>query len=270
MKNQVLLPGLLAVASGAYLLRRLGQRWGATDEEVHRAMPGDELIPHPMMETTHAITVQASADEIWPWLVQMGMDRGGWYSDPEWWDSLAERVLWSFLNSDEKTGYSIRDEPSADRIIGRFQDLKVGDVMLDGPPGTAFFTVAAMEKNRTLALYSNSHVRYIIPQALRDNPNMNIHGEFSWVFILDQINAEATRLILRTRINYWPRMFRVLTRPFYWPIDFVLARKTLWGVKWRVEKRKQELPERGGGVSYKYVGEDEPIAQQGLDKAQFG
>ncbi len=261
MKNNVLLPGLLAVASGAYLLRRLGQRWGATDDEVHRAMPGDELIPHPMMETTHAITIQASAAEIWPWLVQMGMDRGGWYSDPEWWDSLAERVLWSFLNNDEKTGYSIRDEPSADRIIARFQNLKVGDVILDGPPGTAFFTVAAMEKNRVLALCSNSHVRYIVPQGLRDNPDVNIHGEFSWVFILDEVDTDVTRLILRTRINYGPRMFRVLTRPFYWPIDFVLARKTLLGIKWRVEQWKQGPIERDTGVHYKYIGEDEPIVQ---------
>src|SRR5574340_1255368 len=177
MKNKVLLPGLLAVASGAYLLQRLGQRWGATNDEVHRAMPGDELIPHPMMETTHAITIQTSAAEVWPWLVQMGMDRGGWYSDPEWWDRLAERVLWSFFDSDEKTGYSIRDEPSDDRIIARFQNLKVGDVLLDGPPGTAFFTVAAIEKNRELALYSSSHMRYIGPRTLRDNPDMHIQGE---------------------------------------------------------------------------------------------
>ena len=101
-----------------------------------------------MVETTHAITVQASASEVWPWLVQMGMDRGGWYSDPEWWDGLAERVLWSFLASEEKTGYSIRAEPSAGRIIEKFQDLKVGDILLDGPPGTAFFTVAALEEKR--------------------------------------------------------------------------------------------------------------------------
>jgi len=224
-------------------------------------MTGDELIAHPMIETTHAITVQASASEIWPWLVQMGMDRGGWYSDPEWWDGLAERVLWSFLANDEKTGYSIRDEPSADRIIKKFQDSKAGDIVLDGPPGTAYFTVAALEKNRVLALYSNSHIRYIVPHVLRDNPNVNIQGEFSWVFILDEIDTGATRLILRTRINYGPRLFRVLTRPFFWPIDFVLARKTLRGIKWRVEQRKQELVESGSGVVYKYVGEDEPIAQ---------
>ncbi len=67
MKNKFLLPGLLAAASGAYLLRRLGRRWGANDDEVHRPMSGDELIPHPMVETTHAITVQANASEVWPW-----------------------------------------------------------------------------------------------------------------------------------------------------------------------------------------------------------
>ena len=150
MKNKNLLPGLLAAASGAYLLRRLGRRWGASDDEVHRSMPGDELIPHPMIETTHAITVWASASEIWPWLVQMGMDRGGWYSDPEWWDGLAEKVQWSFLADEDMTGYSLRAEPSASRIIEKFQNLKVGDRVLDGPPGTAYFTVAVMEKNRVL------------------------------------------------------------------------------------------------------------------------
>jgi hypothetical protein len=261
MKNRFLLAGLLAAASGAYVLRRLGQRWGASEDEVHRPMPGDELIPHPMIETTHAITVEASASEVWPWLVQMGMDRGGWYSDPEWWDGLAEKVLWSFLASDEKTGYSIRDEPSASRIIDKFQDLKVGDILLDGPPGTAFFTVKVLEKNWALALYSNSHVCYIVPQFVRDNPNIQIQGEFSWVFILDEVDVGVTRLILRTRISYGPRLFRLVTRPFFWPIDFVLARKTLRGIKWRVERRKQEPVERARDVHYKYIGEDEPIAQ---------
>src|SRR6266516_7907814 len=260
MRNKNLLPGLLAAASGAYLLRRMGRRWGASDDEVLRSMPGDELIAHPMVETTHAITIQAGTAEVWPWLVQMGMDRGGWYSDPEWWDGLVEKVLWSFLASEEKTGYSIRAEPSAERIIAKFQDLKVGDIILDGPPGTAFFTVADLEENRVLALYSNSHVRYIVPNALRDNPNVNIQGEFSWVFILDEMDANATRLILRTRVNYGPRVFRVLTRPFFWPVDFVLARKMLRGIKWRVEQRKGQLAKRGRGFGRKFYGQDEPLA----------
>src|SRR5437764_14426797 len=94
MRNKLLLPGLLAAASGAYLLRRLGRRWGASDDEVHRPMPGDELIPHPMVETTHASTSQAGPYELWPWLVQWGMGRGGCHGDPEWWGGLSDEVRW--------------------------------------------------------------------------------------------------------------------------------------------------------------------------------
>ncbi len=260
MRNRALYLGLLAAASGAFLLRRLGRRWGATDDEVHRPMPGDELIPHPMVETTHAITIQVPAREVWPWLVQMGMDRGGWYSDPEWWDRWTERVLWSFLSSSERTGYSLRAELSADRIVAEWQDLKVGDVVLDGPPGTAFFTVAALEENRVLALSSTSHVRYVVPGFLRNNPRVKIHGEFSWVFILNEVDANATRLILRTRVNYGPRLFRVLSRPFFWLVDFLLARKMLWGIKRRVEQSKRQQAERVRGVVRTYSGQDDPVA----------
>ena len=260
MRNKALYLGLLTAASGAFLLRRLGRRWGATDDEVHRPMPGDELIPHPMVETTHAITIQAPAREVWPWLVQMGMDRGGWYSDPEWWDAWTERVLWSFLSSSERTGYSLRAEPSADRIVAEWQDLKVGDIVLDGPPGTAFFTVAVLEENRVLALSSTSHVRYVMPEFLRNNPRVNIHGAFSWVFILNEVDANTTRLILRTRVNYGPRLFRVLTRPFFWPIDFLMARKMLRGIKRRVEQSKRQQAERGKGIICTYSGQDDPVA----------
>ncbi len=260
MTNKLLYPVLLAAASGALLLRRLGRRWGATDDEVHQPMPGDALIPHAMVETTHAITIQASTAEVWPWLVQMGMNRGGWYSDPEWWDGLAEKVLWSFLSNFEKTGYSLRSEPSADRVIAEFQDLKVGDMVLDGPPGTAFFTVSALEENRVLALHSNSHVRYVVPSFVRNNPKVNIQGEISWVFILNEADADTMRLILRTRVNYGPRLFRVLTRPFFWPVDFVLARKMLRGIKGRVEQRRRQLAERARGFARKYCGQDKPLA----------
>ena len=64
------------------LIRREGLRGDATDEEVFASLPGDDLIPHPMIETTHAITIRVPAAEIWPWLVQMGNYRAGWYADP--------------------------------------------------------------------------------------------------------------------------------------------------------------------------------------------
>jgi hypothetical protein len=71
MKNK-LCAGLLVAMAGGYLLRRAGLRWGATDEEVHKPLAGDEIVPHPMLETSHTVPIEASAEEIWPWLVQMG------------------------------------------------------------------------------------------------------------------------------------------------------------------------------------------------------
>src|SRR5215831_2291988 len=66
VKNKLCL-GLLTAVTAAYLLRRLGMRWGATDDEVHSPLPGDDLVPHPMLETTHAISIHASPAAIWPW-----------------------------------------------------------------------------------------------------------------------------------------------------------------------------------------------------------
>src|SRR5437660_8162880 len=95
----------------------LGKRWGATEDEVHRSLPGDDLVPHPMLETTHAITIHAPAAAIWPWLVQMGYDRGWWYTDARWY-RLLETSLWK-----------AKPHTSADRIIPEFQHLAVGDTV---------------------------------------------------------------------------------------------------------------------------------------------
>jgi hypothetical protein len=89
---------------------------------------------------------------------------------------------------------------------------------------------------------------------------MDFRGEFSWVFILNKVDADTTRLILRTRINYGPRLFRMLTRPFFWPVDFLLARKMLRGIKGHVEQSKDQLAKHARGVAHKYSGQDEPLA----------
>ena len=72
------LAGLVAVYVGVFRSRQL--RWGATDEEVAREMPGDEIVPRPVFNATRAATVYAPPEEIWPWLVQIGFGRAGWYS----------------------------------------------------------------------------------------------------------------------------------------------------------------------------------------------
>jgi hypothetical protein len=231
--------GLLATMAGGYLLRREGMRWGATDEEVHRPLPGDEVVPHPLLETTHAVTIDASAEEIWPWLVQMGHYRAGFYADPSWWDKYSDKYLRSLTREEaEESGYGFRDKSSAERIVPEFQGLKVGDTILDGPPGTAFFTVRLMEPNRALVLYSGSHLRFMAPKSIRENPRYGIYGEFSWAFVLEGKGERNTRLILRTRANYGPRLYRALTLPLILVGGEILtARKMLQGIKRRVESR---------------------------------
>jgi hypothetical protein len=86
-------------------------RWGATDAEVARTMPGDEVIPG-AATTTRAITIEASAAQVWPWLVQIGYGRAGWYS-------------YDWIDNDGR--------PSAEKILPELQDLEVGDQILMVP-----------------------------------------------------------------------------------------------------------------------------------------
>jgi hypothetical protein len=106
-------PGLAIGVAGAMavlvvyrvLVQPWQHRWGATDEEVGRAMPGDDLLPV-AASTTRAISVAAPPEQIWPWLLQLGYGRAGWYS-------------YDWIDND--------GHPSADRIIPELQELGVGD-----------------------------------------------------------------------------------------------------------------------------------------------
>ena len=243
MRNKVW-AGLLATMVGGYLLRRQGLRWGATDEEVHKALPGDEVVPHPMLETTHTVPIEASAEEIWPWLVQMGHYRAGFYADPSWWDKYSDKYLRSLSRKEaEESGYGFREVPSDERIIPEFQDLKEGDTILDGPPGSVFFTVRLMESNRALVLYSDTHLRFLVPRSIRENPRYGIYGEFSWAFVLEQKGERKTRLIVRTRASYGPRLYRTLTMPFVLVGgEYFTTRKMVYGIKRRVEQTARLTP----------------------------
>jgi hypothetical protein len=236
--------GLIATIAGGYLLRREGIRWGATDGEVHMPLPGDEIVPHPMMETTHAVTIGASAEEIWPWLIQMGHYRAGFYADPSWWDKYADKYLKSLSRKEaEESGYGFREVPSAERVIPEYQGLKEGDTVLDGPPGSALFTVRLLEENRALVLYSDSHLRLMVPRSIRDNPRYGVYGEFSWAFVLEEKGKRNTRLIVRTRANQGPRLYRALTMPLILVGgEFLTTRKMLYGIKRRVERAVDQTP----------------------------
>lgn len=106
----LLLAGSVLILLAVYLLwiRPWQLRWGATDEELNRSMPGDDIVKHPTFDATRAVTIRARPEEIWPWMVQIGFGRAGWYSY-DWIDNLGR--------------------PSAERIIPEFQNIQVGDLI---------------------------------------------------------------------------------------------------------------------------------------------
>ena len=115
MKGQVLGLGVTVLAGGPVLRRRY-LRWGATDEEVQAGLPGDETLPDADLVATRAITIHAAPMDVWPWLTQMGQGRGGLYSY-DWLENLI--------------GCDIH---SADRIMPKWQHIKVGDASASRRP----------------------------------------------------------------------------------------------------------------------------------------
>jgi hypothetical protein len=194
----------LGAAAGGYVLfvRPWLARWGATDEEVQRLMPGDELVEQPMLQVTYAITIKARPEQIWPWLVQMGSGRAGFYSY-DWLDRL----------------FGYLDRASAQQILPEFQHLEVGEMIMDG-------TVAnAIEPNRSLVLATDTSVLE------------RTGTEATWVFGLYPLDEEHTRLVSRSR-GHWRLLtpMGIFILLFYDLPIFVMLRKMLLGIKRRAEK----------------------------------
>ena len=125
---------LVAVAVLFHFVYRPWQlNWGATGEEIKRAMAGDGIVANPTSNATRAVTVNAPAERIWPWIVQMGYRKAGFYS-------------WDILDNDRI--------PSSERIIPEYQTLKVGDSVPLSRNANA--RVAAMEANSQLLLVAQS------------------------------------------------------------------------------------------------------------------
>lgn len=216
--------GVLGLLAGALLLNRhLGRRWGATGVEAGGPLPGDEVIADPIWQTTHAITIRAAPAEVWPWLVQMGITRGGWYLSER-----LDRLVWRIEN------------PSVDRIVPELQRLAAGDVIPDSVNGTAHFRVVDLKPERALILHSRRHpATGVWPDLSGDDPGLYL--DFSWAFVLRDLGDGTTRLLLRTRAAIMdgsmpaPAWMRVML-PLADFADFIYTRQMLRGIRWRVER----------------------------------
>ena len=204
--------------AGYGALQWLGRTYGATAAERRRRLPGDELCTEPQATTTHAITIDAPPERVWPWLVQMGWGRAQWYT-ARW----VDRLLFP------------ANGPSADRIVAEWQDLRVGDRILDGPPeANCAFVVRMLEPNRHLVLHSREH----LPPGWRDRYSASI--DWSWAFVLEPLRGDRTRFILRSRLRLEPSWVRLVYLGAVVPADFVMARQMLRGVRARAESTTLE------------------------------
>ena len=204
------------MGQGAYALvgRPWQLHWGATAEEASTRLPGDELVPDATYVTTRGITVQAPAEAVWPWLVQMGQGRGG---------------LYTYDRLEQIAGLAIR---SADHIVPELQQLAVGDTVnlaaVGGPK------VALLDPGRALVLYETMDLRTGLP--IPSVPPTQWAMDWTWAFTLRPSRDGATRLVIRTRGAYRPHgLLAPVMVLLLEPVHFVMERGMLLGIKRRAE-----------------------------------
>jgi hypothetical protein len=173
-------------------------KWGATEAEIEASIPGDHLIPEPHHVATRSVTINAQVEDVWPWLAQMGYQRGGLYAY-DWICRLRGTLA----------------GPSAVRIIPKFQRLAVGDEL---PMGSrAGWRVEDLQPNHLLLV----HIR-------------ESGIEHTRVWVLNELDESHTRLVLRIR----SRLTKRVPNPLFHLADagsFLMTRKHLLGIKQRAD-----------------------------------
>jgi Protein of unknown function (DUF998) len=137
----------------------------ATADERRRLLPGDGIVHEPIFTSTHAITIDAPPEEVWPWIAQMGAGRAGWYS-------------WDLIDNGGR--------PSATRVVPELQSVAPGDVMSAVPHAGDAFVVASVNPPRDLVLTA---------------PDGRGGTAVVWEHVLDPIEHGRTRLIVRSRAS---------------------------------------------------------------------
>jgi hypothetical protein len=181
--------------------------WGAEFDDLLRKLPGDDLVTRARWEFTHAITIDAPASEVWSWLVQIGVGRGG---------------LYSYAGLENLAGCHLHN---ADQIMPAYQQLKSGDEIKIHPKAPGM-KVAAVESGRYILVHN-------------DNRQAGKHAyiNMTWLWYLQPLDTGKTRLISRSRNDYSPNLANKLWMGplLVEPISFVMERKMLLGIKQRAE-----------------------------------
>ena len=194
-------------------------RWGTTGEEARADLPGDELVPNPKIRMTWGITINAPLETVWPWVVQIGQGRGGFYS-------------YQFLEN--ITGCEIYN---ADHILPDDQQLPLEtgiSLHPDMPPMSIaryeekhFFFLHTSMNTKTMGSFDLQQGAYAYPEKF-----MNV----GWGFYLQESGANQTRFLSRWLADYDPSFGnKIGYNLFLEPIGFIMGRQMLMGVKQRAE-----------------------------------
>jgi hypothetical protein len=196
------------LAVSAPLVRHWHTRWGATDDEVAAQMPGDSLIPGCQVCWTRAVSIDAPPDAVWPWLVQVGFGKAGFYSN----DLL------------DNAGH-----PSAVEILPAYQRLRIGDWV---PMFTKVDEVTAFQ---VMEIEPERHLLWAKPDS-------------TWAWTLAPLADGRTRLVTRLRCRYdWQAPAgAVLSAVLLEFADFPMMRRMLIGIKERAETHAGARPAADG------------------------
>lgn len=190
----------IIMAAYIFVARPYQLQWGAKTVEINRSMPGDERRGNPTFLATRAITIEDTPENIWPWLVQMGYGRAGFYG----YDII------------ENLG-STRGIRSADRILPEIQNFKVGDEIPLSPVAKLFF-------------FEIEHDSYIVWSDDKDD----YPGAFTWA--LYPVDENSTRLVSRIGWSFHWSEPNILPLDLFTEFtDHIAVRGILQGVKGRVE-----------------------------------
>jgi len=228
--------GAASVVGYRKVLRPWHETWGATDEEVRSSLPGDVFTAEPAAQVTRAITIEAPPEDVWPWVVMLGADRGGFYSY-DWLENLF--------------GLGIH---STDRIVAEWQERAVGEPMLGDARGRGGWLVMEVRPNEALVV-KTANLKTSQP-VLRDEPPA--FWEFTWAFVLQGQPDGTTRLLVRERVGFGNKVAQFLMSPIGL-VSFVMTRKTMHGIKARAEALTGERSSQSS-----------PLAKEPKDERQRG
>ena len=206
------LVALLAVYFG--IARPWFRRWGATDAEVTMPLPGDEIVPAARSQETRALTIAAPAEQVWPWLTQIGQNKGGFYS---------YRILENLVGC---------EMPDVRVLDPTLQHWKLGDKLWMYPPekagGIGYASLAAFQPGRAMAFATRAMGR---PTAAT--------ADGSWAFAVYPIDEQSSRLLFRGRgADGAKPMATAFNVAVFEPVHFAMERRTMEGIKMLAEGRE--------------------------------